>query len=66
MSWRLDTATDRWVGHDYPGVVGSSFGDFVLNELELGGRAAVAVNDPEQAWWELDSLGRREGPGHGI
>lgn len=53
MSWRLDRATDRWAGHDYPGVVGSGFAGFVLDELELGGRAATLISDPEQAWWEI-------------
>lgn len=53
MVWRLDRVTDRWIGHDFPGVVGSGFGRFVLDELELGGLAATLIDDPEQAWWEI-------------
>lgn len=53
MAWKLDRATDRWAGHDYPGVVGSSFGDFVLEELELGGRAACLIGEDDQWWWEI-------------
>lgn len=53
MMWRLDRASDRWAGHDYPGVVGSGFAVFVLDEIELGGRAAYLLGDPDQAWWEV-------------
>lgn len=51
--WGLDRTRDQWVGHDYPGVVGSGFGDFVLDEVELGARAAISIGDPEQTWWVI-------------
>ncbi len=53
MSWRLDRVTDRWVGHDHPGVISSGFGRFVLDELELGARAAYLIGEPDQWWWEI-------------
>lgn len=53
MSLRLDRATDRYVGHDYPGVMGGGFTQFELDEIELGGRVAQAIDDPEQSWWEI-------------
>lgn len=54
MAWKLDRATDRWTGHDYPGVVGSGFAGFVLDEIELGGRVATALDDPDQTWWQIN------------
>lgn len=53
MAWKLDRSSDRWVGHDHPGVVGSGFADFVLRELELGGRAAYLIGEEDQWWWEI-------------
>lgn len=53
MSLRLDHRTDRYVGHDYPAVHGGGFPQFLLDEIELGGRAAHAIGDPEQWWWEI-------------
>lgn len=44
---------DRMVGHDYPGVHGSGFVQWELDELELGARVACAIDDPEQWWREL-------------
>lgn len=41
------------VGHDFPAVCGSGMHDFTLTEIEVGARAALALGDPEQAWWEL-------------
>lgn len=60
MTWRY--RDDRMVGHDYPGVCGPGMHDFTLTELELGARAALALDDPEQAWWELEAAMRREEP----
>lgn len=31
----------------------NSFHDFIMDELELGARVALAINEPEQAWWEI-------------
>lgn len=45
-------AGDRFVGHDYPGVVGNGFVAYEIDELELGARAAQALGDSEQGWWE--------------
>jgi hypothetical protein len=47
-----DYRNDRMVGHDYPGVHGSGFVQWELDELELGARVAMLLDDPEQAWWE--------------
>lgn len=44
---------DRMVGHDYPGVYSQGFVQFEIDELELGARVAMAIDDPEQAWWEI-------------
>ena len=48
---------DRYTGHDYPGVRTPGFIQFELDELELGARAAMALDDPDQAWWE--TIGRQ-------
>jgi len=48
-----DRRLDRLVGHDYPGVHTRGFVQYELDELELGARAAMAIDDPEQAWWEV-------------
>jgi hypothetical protein len=48
---------DRLIGHDYPGVRSSGFVQYELDELELGARVAMAIDDPEQAWWEI--IGRQ-------
>lgn len=44
---------DRVTGHDYPGVRSQGFVRWEIDELELGARVAMALDDPEQAWWEL-------------
>ncbi len=46
---------DRLVGHDYPGVRGNGFVRWELDELELGARVAMALDDPEQWWWTLNA-----------
>lgn len=53
MSYSYDKTRDRMIGHDYPGVHGNGFWRWELDELELGARAAIALDDPEQWWWEL-------------
>lgn len=50
---KYDRTTDRTVGHDYPGSHGQGIHQFLLDEMELGARAAMALDDPEQAWWEI-------------
>lgn len=57
---RYNRKTDKLVGHDYPGVFGNGFIQFELDELELGARVAIQLDDPEQWWWELDNLHARE------
>lgn len=47
---------DRLTGHDYPGVRGAGWVQYELDELELGARVAISIDDPEQAWWE--TIGR--------
>lgn len=53
-----DRKTDQFRGHDYPGVLGGGPGfiRFELDQIEMGARAALALNDPEQTWWE--TIGR--------
>lgn len=51
-----DPRTDRMLGHDYPGVRGPGFVQWEIDELELGARVALMLDDPEQAWWE--TIGR--------
>lgn len=51
---KYDKKSDRYLGHDYPGVMGNGFVQFELDELELGGRVASALDDPEQTWWNLN------------
>lgn len=53
MTWRYNRRTDRFEGHDHPGVCGTGMARFVLDELEVGARAAMALDDPDQWWWEL-------------
>lgn len=50
---RYERDRDRLVGHDYPGVRGSGFVAWELDELEVGARVACALDDPEQVWWLL-------------
>lgn len=48
MSYRYDPKLDRMVGHDWPGVHGPGLHQWVMDEVELGARAALALDDPEQ------------------
>lgn len=41
------------IGHDYPGVRPPGFVQWEFDELELGARVAISLDDPEQAWWEI-------------
>lgn len=61
MSWRYDYPTDRYMGHEYPGVCGNGMHGFTMDELELGARVALSLDDPEQTWWELNGPRIREG-----
>jgi len=49
----LQYTRDRLIGHDYPGVLSNGWLQYELDELELGARAAIGLDDPEQWWWEL-------------
>ncbi len=64
MTWKYDRRRDVMTGHDHPGVCGNGMHTFTLDELEVGARAAMAL-DPveEQAWWEIEALRWREQPG---
>jgi hypothetical protein len=53
MAWIYDGRTDRLTGHDFPGAVGRGMHDFMLDEIEFGARVAMALDDPDQWWWEL-------------
>ena len=35
------------------GIAGHGMHDFILDEIELGPRAALAIDDPDQVWWVL-------------
>lgn len=60
MALRYDRETDRYVGHGAG--LGWGWPRFALDEIELGARAAIALDDPEQAWWETIGRARlREG-----
>lgn len=49
---KYNRTLDRMTGHDYPGVRSHGFVRWEIDELELGARVAIALDDPEQAWWE--------------
>lgn len=51
MSLRYDRKTDRYVG-DGAGL-GSGWPRFELDEIEMGGRVAITLAFPYQAWWEI-------------
>ena len=54
MGYKHDKLHDRMVGHDpLTGDFSSDFHQFVLDEMELGARVAIMINDPEQWWWEI-------------
>lgn len=53
---KYDRKTDRFQGHDYPGSYSSGFVRFEQDEMEVGARAAMALDEPEQGWWE--TIGR--------
>lgn len=52
-SLRYDRKTDRFIGHSHPGSLSRRFVDFEIDEMEVGARAALALGDPEQWWWEI-------------
>lgn len=49
-----DRKLDRIIGHDYPGTHHQGLHDFIMDELELGARVAMAFDDPTQTWWEIE------------
>jgi hypothetical protein len=53
MGWRYNRRLDRMIGHDFPGVCGHGMHDFMVDEIEFGARATMALGDPDQAWWKL-------------
>jgi hypothetical protein len=66
MAWRYDARRDVMTGHDFPGVAGNGMHDYMLDEIEFGARATMALNDPDQSWWELignDLLAAADTPG---
>jgi hypothetical protein len=51
---RYDARLDRLITHD--GAVacrGNGMIGFVLDEMELGARVALALDESDQWWWEL-------------
>lgn len=53
MSYRYSRAFDRFVGNDYPGVCGNGMHNFIIDEIELGARVALALDEEDQWWWEI-------------
>lgn len=51
---KYDPHRDQLVGHAGPGL-SKGWPDYELEEIELGGRVATALNDPDQWWWEIHS-----------
>lgn len=56
QNWRYDRLLDRMTGHDFPGTCGPGMDCFTRNEVELGARVALELDDDCQAWWILDDL----------
>lgn len=54
MTSKYDVKFDRLVTHNsvYSNY-SSSFHDFVMDELELGARVAIALDAEDQTWWVL-------------
>lgn len=61
---RYDRKLDRLITHNS---VTSSYSngmhDFIMDEMELGARVALALGEEDQAWWVLigDDLARESG-----
>lgn len=53
MSLRYDVKLDKIVGHDYPGAHHNGFYQYEVDEIELGARVAIQIDDPEQWFWEI-------------
>ena len=47
-----DRRLDRWIDLR-SGLAGNGMHDFVMDEVEYGARVAMALDDPEQAFWVL-------------
>lgn len=59
--WGYDRRLDRMTGHDFPGVCGPGMDSFTRDEVELGARVALELDDGDcQAWWILDDLWTQE------
>lgn len=55
---RYDRRLDRLITLDgVYGVRGNGFHSFMINEIEFGARVALALDDDEQWWWELQMGG---------
>jgi hypothetical protein len=52
VSWHYNRKLDRMCGHGGPGL-SAGFVRWEQDEIELGARVAMALDDPEQWWWEL-------------
>lgn len=54
MSYRYNKQLDMLVGYDaLTGALSHGWVDYQLDEIELGARVALAINDPEQWFWEI-------------
>lgn len=54
MSYQYSKKLDMLVGHDsLTGSLSHGWPDYLLDEIELGARVAIQINDPEQWFWEI-------------
>lgn len=54
MNSKYDAKLDRLITHNgVRGMYGNGFHDFMMDELELGARVAMALQEEDQAWWLL-------------
>lgn len=54
MTSSYNRKLDRLITHNsVTGSYGHGMHDFIIDEIELGARAALTIGDPEQAWWEV-------------
>lgn len=54
MSWRDFYQLDAWRCVDLRGgLVGNGYHDFLMDEIEVGPRVAMAFDEEDQAFWVL-------------
>lgn len=53
MGYLYNRRRDQLQGHDYPGLHDNGWPTYEHNEMELGARVAMMLDDPEQWFWDL-------------